>query len=130
MQAVQMSKPIKGTWKSTTAGILEIIDGSFSALISVTMIIGAAVIGSGAAWLGLNASDFDGMALSVVATILLVVALVVLAFAVLEILGGISAVQRKRWGLALAGGIASAIPFNLIGIFAIILLALSKDEFV
>jgi len=47
----------------------------------------------------------------------------------LAILGGICAIQRKRFGLALTGAIAALLPFSLLGLASIILLAISKEEF-
>jgi hypothetical protein len=48
---------------------------------------------------------------------------------VLAIIGGIFAIQRKRFGLALTGAIAALLPFSLLGIASIILVAISKEEF-
>lgn len=47
----------------------------------------------------------------------------------LAIIGGIFAIQRKRFGLALTGAIAALLPFSLLGLASIILLAISKEEF-
>jgi len=47
----------------------------------------------------------------------------------LAIVGGIFAIQRKRFGLALTGAIAALLPFSLLGLASIILLAISKEEF-
>jgi hypothetical protein len=47
----------------------------------------------------------------------------------LAIAGGIFAIQRKRWGWALAGSIAAAINPLPLGIVAIVLVILSKNEF-
>ncbi len=58
------------------------------------------------------------------------VILPVLAFTALAVTGGIFALQRRRWALALTGAIIAALPFSLLGIAAVVLLALSKDEFV
>ena len=52
-----------------------------------------------------------------------------LLIAVLALVGGIFAVQRKRWGWALAGSIAAIFSFILLGIPAVILIAISKNEF-
>jgi len=52
-----------------------------------------------------------------------------LAMAFLALTGGIFALQRKKWGLALAGSIVAILPFSLLGIAATILVVLSKDEF-
>jgi hypothetical protein len=48
---------------------------------------------------------------------------------ILAIVGGIYALQRKIWGLALAGSIAAFFPSWILGIAAIVLTALSKNEF-
>ncbi len=124
------TKPIVNTWKPTVAGIFEIIDGAFSAMVSLGLFIGAIVIGTGATWAGFNEADFAPMTIGAVAAIVVVIAVVVLALAILELIAGISALQRKRWGLALAGSIAAAIPGNVLGILSIIFLAMGKDEFV
>jgi len=49
--------------------------------------------------------------------------------AVLAIIGGIFAIQRRKWRGALAGSIAAAISPIPLGIAAIVLLILSKKEF-
>jgi hypothetical protein len=64
-----------------------------------------------------------------VAAVILVIAIIAAILAILEIVGGIFALRRKTWGLALAGSIAAALPVNILGILAIIFLAMSKDEF-
>lgn len=48
---------------------------------------------------------------------------------VLAIVGGVYALQRKHWGLALAGAIAGTITFFPCGIPAIIFVSLGKGEF-
>jgi hypothetical protein len=47
----------------------------------------------------------------------------------LAVVGGISALKKKRWGLALAGSIAGTITFFPCGIPAIIFVKLAKPEF-
>jgi hypothetical protein len=117
------------TWAPTVAGILEIIEGAFSILGFLFLLIASIVVGTGSSWAGINESEFAPLAVGTVAAILAVIAVVVLAVAVLEVVGGIAALQRKNWGLALAGSIAAAIPGNILGILAIIFLAISKNEF-
>jgi len=60
---------------------------------------------------------------------LLVITIPLFILLVLAIIGGIFAIQRKMWGLALAGSIAAFLPFSLLGIASIVLVALSRDEF-
>jgi hypothetical protein len=52
-----------------------------------------------------------------------------IAIIALEFTGGMFALQRKRWGWALAGAIVSILPFSILGIAATILVALSRNEF-
>jgi len=47
----------------------------------------------------------------------------------LPLIGGIYAVQRRKWGLALAGSIAAIFGSTPLGIAAAIFTALAKDEF-
>jgi len=49
--------------------------------------------------------------------------------ALLAIVGGILAILRKRWRWSLAGSIAAVLSLIILGIPALILVALSKDEF-
>ena len=123
------------TWKPTVAGILDIISG-VSSLIGVLALIIAIVVTSSAVM------DFPGVVIPEIETIpgfvpiILSIIAGILAFVgILAIVGGIYALQRKNWGLALAGSIAAilaSIPLLgglPIGLTATILTALSKDEF-
>jgi hypothetical protein len=47
---------------------------------------------------------------------------------ILAVVGGISAIRRKRFGLSLAGAIC-ALPSYILGILAVIFVALGKREF-
>lgn len=48
---------------------------------------------------------------------------------ILAIIGGVFAIKRRSWGLALAGTIAATLTFFPCGIPAIIFVALAKPEF-
>ncbi len=48
---------------------------------------------------------------------------------VLGIVGGVFALKKKRWGVALAGAIAGTVTFFPCGIPAIIFVVLAKPEF-
>jgi hypothetical protein len=48
--------------------------------------------------------------------------------AIVAIVGGISAIRRKRFGLSLAGAIC-AIPYGFYGVLAVIFVVLGKREF-
>jgi hypothetical protein len=47
---------------------------------------------------------------------------------IVAVVGGISAIRRKRFGLSLAGAIC-ALPSTILGILAVIFVALGKREF-
>jgi len=57
------------------------------------------------------------------------IGLILALIGVLAIVGGVYAIKRKHWGLALAGAIASNIVFYPCGIPAIIFICLGKEEF-
>jgi len=48
---------------------------------------------------------------------------------IMPIVGGIFALKRKQWKLALAGSIGSIVGFIFIGIPALVLTLMSKNEF-
>ena len=112
------------TWKPTAAGVLTIIAGILGLLIGILLAVGLGIAGliigmipgvPGVGLLGLI--GIPGIILSVVA-----------------IVGGIYALKRRLWGLALAGAIC-ALLFTLpvlgwiLAILAIIFVALGKGEF-
>jgi len=125
------SQTVKKTWKPTVAGILDIVGGalrilgSFAVLIGIMFFIPVAVTaGPGpvpemARWL------IPG----VLQTILIIATIFLLIVGILPIIGGIYALQRKKWGLALAGSIVAIFGSSIMGILATIFLAISKDEF-
>ena len=105
------------------AGILNIISGAF-ALMGFLMLLAGIVITS-------NALRFPGMDAipGFVPVILTIIAVPTLAIGVLALAGGIFALQKKSWGLVLAGSIASLLIFFVLGIIAIVFTVQSKDEF-
>jgi hypothetical protein len=101
------------TWKPTTAGILSIIGGVINAIWGLIFaVLGGMTFGFlGVGWLG---------AIGAPAIICGIIAIV----------GGIFALKRRTWGLALAGAICAIIgPGGLLGILAIIFVSLGKGEF-
>lgn len=48
---------------------------------------------------------------------------------ILPIIGGIYALQRKKWELALAGSIIAILGSLILGVLATIFIAISRDEF-
>lgn len=101
------------TWKPTTAGILALIAGALEVIIGLLFAAGVGILGGilGMGWL------------SVVFAPLII-------FGIIAIVGGIYALRRRIWGLALAGSICALVgPWFLLGILAIIFVSLGKREF-
>jgi hypothetical protein len=113
------------TWMPMTAGILEIIAGGFGLIAGLVLFIIGAV---GSKLMAYYVPDIPPATLVV---IFISIAVPLIVIAVLAIVGGIYALRRKIWGLALAGSIAAFfIPSSwLLGIAAIVFTALSKNEF-
>ena len=115
------------TWKPTTAGILSIIAG---ALTMITGIIVSAARGMMFTYPWMTyGTDWTEMLQA--AQIVGVVGAVLIILGIVTIVGGVFALKRRLWGLALAGAICALNPLALIipGILAIIFVAMGKGEF-
>ena len=101
------------TWKPMTAGILTLISGIILLIAGIAFAVLGDIIGAFAGMWGLG-GIIGGPAI---------------ALGIVSIVGGIFALQRRIWGLALAGAICAIPLIFVMGILSIIFLALSKDEF-
>ena len=110
------------TNKPTVAGIFNIITGALGIIGAISIFVGFGVV-TGA--LGIP----TGYIPEFVPGIVLGTGIFTLIVAVLALIGGIFAVQRKQWGWALAGSIAAIFSLIILGIPAVILVAISKNEF-
>lgn len=100
-------------------GILTIISGILASSGAINYAIGFGDVR------GLGKGDIPPF----VPSIIFGVPILSIIIAILALIGGVLAMRRKKWGWSLAGSIAAALSFILLGIPAIILVALSKDEF-
>ena len=110
------------TWKPTTAGILSIFAGAIGVIIG----IGFAAIGA------IEKGLLAQFGIPYLGQLMAGVAAVPIVLGIVGIIGGIYALRRKVWGLALAGAICALfiLPFGiLVGLLAIIFLTLGKNEF-
>ena len=116
----------------TAGGVLSIIGGAFQVIGGG---IGTALVVS--AFIGRCLRPFQGVPflpgewserVIFVGPILLGIVVIGLVLGIVAIVGGVSAVRRKSFGLSLAGAIC-ALPSAILGILAIIFVALSKKEF-
>ncbi|MHA2069447.1 MAG: hypothetical protein ACXABY_34225 [Candidatus Thorarchaeota archaeon] len=105
------------------AGILNIVSGVLSLLGFVALLIGSIAV-------GLSAIDiYWGPEIGIAFSVLIILTVLALVVGVLAIVGGVYALLRKHWGLALAGSICSLLATFVLGVAAVILIALSKNEF-
>jgi hypothetical protein len=120
MQSSEMRSNVQKTAMPIVAGILSIVSGALK-LIGILVIIFASF------FLAVEPSMSTRIQHPVILLSMVVIVLAILG--VLGVVGGVYMLKRKNFGLSLAGSIAAFLPFNLLGLAAIILLALSKKEF-
>jgi hypothetical protein len=119
------------TWKPTVAGILDIVGGALSILGAIALFLGILL------FIPISSSGGPGpvpemgcwMIPGILEAILLIAAVYFIVVGVLPIIGGVYALRRKKWGLALAGSIAAIFGSLVMGILATIFIAMSRDEF-
>jgi hypothetical protein len=107
------------TWMPLTAGILDIICGAWGLFFSILlMFIGRIIVAV-------------AKLPPAIGPISAFMAIIFALLAILAIIGGVYALKRKIWGLALAGSIAALFSpyFWLLAITSIVLTAMSKKEF-
>ena len=116
------------TWKPTAAGILSIIAGVIGAVIGLIVVF---LIWLGGAFLEffLKIASEPYQEIPALAWFDPGFLIVILIIVVLSIVGGICALKRRIWGLALAGSICALVPLVIPGILAIIFVSQSKGEF-
>lgn len=113
-------------------GVLSIVSGALGILSGLAMV----AFGIFFKWLMMFGDSYSydaGMTAEQVGTLLGVFYGVTggfwVLFGVLALVGGIYAVRKKLWGLALAGAIGSVLTCFPIGVVAIIFTAMAKPEF-
>jgi hypothetical protein len=111
------------TWKPITGGILSIIVGAINVCLGIILI----TVTSREMWdyprRFRDYMGFDRLGLAL--------GIILLILAIIAIVGGVFAIRRKVWGMALAGAICSLVPHPamVLGIPALIFISMSKDEF-
>jgi len=108
---------MKKTWMPTVAGILDMVAGGLSLSVLFLFAVGPMII------MPLNEGTFS------LNWSLFLMVIPGLAIEALAIVGGVFAIQRRKWRWALAGSIAAFFPSWPLGIAAIVLTILSKNEF-
>ena len=114
------------TWKPQIAGILSIVGGVIGLFASLGTLITIIVLGTTEQWVGdwgMYWIPFN------VISILWAIGIPMFICGVVATTGGIFAVQRKCFPMALAGSIAAFFPAWIFGLASVIFTAISHDEF-
>jgi len=118
---VQAAQPKKHTVMPAIGGILIIVGGA------LTMLTGISLIASGGFLDSMAIVDFEGM--DMIEGILAACGAIFLILGLIGVLGGVFALLRKHFGLAILGGVFALIGWFLPALVGLILVAVSRDEF-
>jgi MFS family permease len=132
IHARRISEEGKEVQKSTVGGILSIVAGALGLLGGLTFLLVTAFASS----IFNSSFGFNDLAsseeqfLTVMVVMYAAMGIIGLILGALGIVGGVFSIQRKRWGWALAGAIASSLSFLPLGVAAIVLVAMARTEFI
>ena len=124
-----METTVQKTWKPITAGILNIISGALSVLGAIGLIIAITAANTWTFLLDAIPPEDLPFVAPLVSTILIILLVLSIIEAVFPIVGGVFALQRKKWGWALTGSIIAILGMLPLGVASIIFVAMAKDEF-
>jgi len=109
----------------TVVGVLEIVAGALH-MVSGTVVF----LAGGAAATGLRMAGLPEQAVSIPLPLVASLGLPLAICGILALLGGISALRRKHWGLSMTGAICALVPLQtLLGVVSMVFLSLCRDEF-
>ncbi|MFC1942121.1 hypothetical protein ACFLWU_02770 [Chloroflexota bacterium] len=120
---------MKTTWKPLVAGILNIIVGVLNVMILFAVIMLLVAAGGAVLAFGRIADLIPIWMSGILQGVMIIVAFAIGIFGALPLIGGVNAVQRKNWALALAGSIVAILYIFPFGIVSTILLVSSREEF-
>ena len=111
----------------SAGGILSIIVGAFEVLVGGLMVASM--------WVSIpfacpGTSGFKGICdPSLIHSWLIIIGAILAVLGIIAIVGGVSAIKRRSFGLSLTGAICALLPINVLGILAVIFVSLGKREF-
>jgi hypothetical protein len=109
-----------GAWMPLTAGILDLVAGVPALLIGI-------LVAAGFGALGRLIGRLSGVA--GVGVIMGAIGVALIIFALIAIVGGVFALRKRTWGLALAGSIFALFCAWILGIPAIVFTVMGKKHF-
>jgi hypothetical protein len=113
---------------SQIGGILSIISGAIGVLGAIVLLFFTTLFGAIFTDPYFGISDGTEV-LPLIAAVYGAIGVVLLIFSVVAIIGGVYALKKRLWGMALAGAICGLLSFWPTGIAAIILISIGKNEF-
>lgn len=114
-------------WMPTAGGVLSIVAGSLGLLGSIVWLVFGGIFGSAIMRDLFPSSAWQGWGWPLI--IVAIFSLFSVLSDIMAVAGGICAIQRKHWGWALAGGICAVIASRVMGIIALVFIAISRKEF-
>ena len=124
-----METATQKTWQPKLAGILNIVSGSLRAFSVIGLMIAIIVFDTWKLLIAVIPPEnlpFVAPMVNTILILLLVASVVVMVF---PIIGGVFALQKRRWGWALAGSIVAIFGMLPLGVASTILVAMAKEEF-
>lgn len=117
----------------SAGGILSIIVGAFEIIAGtmfiVSMAFGTSLLGL-CPWGGPDINRWFAFgSYGLTLTVMIIIGIALLVLGILALIGGISAIKRRSFGMAILGAICALIPINMLGLFAVIFVSLAKGEF-
>jgi hypothetical protein len=112
------------SWMPNTAGILNIIAGAFSLI--ALLFLGIGIMYFSFAEISNTSMHIGASELMI---IFWVIAIPKILISILAIVGGVYALKKKLWGLALAGSIAAVLSSFALGVASIIFTIMGKNQF-
>ena len=125
---IKEGQEMERTWKPTAAGILCIVGGAIGAVVGLIIMSLIWIAGGMLDFLFKIASE-PNQEIPAAPSLEAGIVIVVLIAITVAIVGGICALKRRIWGLALAGSICALVGGVIPGILAIIFVSLGKREF-
>lgn len=114
------------TSRPQTAGILSVISGAIGLLVSAVNFVHILLLSVNGT---LADHNFVVFGHTIAHSIYVSLVLSIFISGIIALVGGICAIRRKIWGMALAGSIASMYLLTVVGLVSVILTGLSHDEF-
>ena len=124
-----METTVKKTWKPTTAGIFNIISGAINVFSVIGLIIVITAIDTWTFLLEIIPAEDLPLVASLINTILIACLALSIIHVVFPIVGGVFAIQRRKWVWALTGSIIAILAVFPLGVASTVFVAMAKDEF-